>query len=123
MTKDEPYHYVRWTWFNEHNLEKLAEELANFTIVKPPPRKKVTDLMGRNVGEFEVQADTLLAFLSSEHASLFQKEKAPFTEKDIELRKAVFVLYPHSRATPLPFGFRKEPKFELKESEERKKAQ
>ena len=122
MTEDKPYRYVRFCWSQEYKLEKLAEELeANFTLVKPP-EKEVTNMMGRNLGVIEVKADTLFAFLSSDKAILFQKEKAPFTKRDMELRKAVFDLYLHNRTTPLSFPMGNiEPKFEV-ESEERKKA-
>ena len=60
-----------------------------------------------------VKADTLIARLSLFRAGLSQKKVATFTERDLELRKKVFALYPRSRPTPFPWSFTSEPKFEI----------
>ncbi|RJS90132.1 hypothetical protein CW700_01645 [Candidatus Bathyarchaeota archaeon] len=62
-----------------------------------------------------VKADTLSAFLSAWRAVLFQKYKAPFTKRDLELREILFRLYPRITPTPLPFSFSQEPPFEVEE--------
>lgn len=117
MTETEPYHYVRFCWWKAHNLKKLVEELrTQFSVVKlPKPEEKEADLsLSRKVrGVVEVKADTLSAFLSAYRAVLSQKEKAPFTESDRQLRKTVLALYPHARPTPFPWEFSEEPKFEI----------
>lgn len=66
--------------------------------------------------EILVKADTLSAFLSAWRAILFQKVWAPFTRRDIELRKIVLSLYPRNRSTPFPWAFSPpEPPFEIEE--------
>jgi len=61
----------------------------------------------------KVSADTLSAMLSRFRALLYQKEAAPFTARDMELRKKVLELYTRDRSTPFLWGFRSEPKFEI----------
>jgi hypothetical protein len=118
MAKDEPYYYVRFCWWIPNNLEKLSEELATrFNLVKLPIPKedeRELSLYKSQRGLIEVKADTLSAFLSPFTVVLSQKEKAPFTEKDMELRKTILALYPQIRPTPFPWHFSKEPKFEIK---------
>lgn len=124
MTDTKPYFYVRYTWLQEHKLEKLAEELgAKFTIVKPPPKKQELiekSITGKTGKEIEVKAETLFAFLSSQTAVLFQKKKGPFTERDRELRKTLLELYPHVTLGPIPMGISSEPKFEVRIFEQKK---
>ena len=111
------YFYLRYKWFKGYLLEELAQKLSTtFTIVKFPPKKKVEErLTGpERDQEIEVKADTLFAFLSATTATLFQKEKSPFTKKDLDLRKVILELYPHITPSPLPMGFSTEPKFEIK---------
>ncbi len=62
--------------------------------------------------ELEVKSDTLVALLSSFRAVLSQREPAPFTPRDMELRKRVIELYPRERPTPFPWMFGHEPNFE-----------
>ena len=120
MPKDDSYHYVRYRWGTGLDLEKFRKELGTrFTIgkVSIPEVKKDDVSVYRTVrGYFEVKADTLSAFLSANKVVLSQKEKAPFTRQDLELRKAIFQLYPHSRPTPFPWQFSGEPSFEIKQN-------
>jgi hypothetical protein len=98
----------------------------HFTVTKSPPRKKKQpwDLTSRTWSlqddvrnETEVKADTLFARLSPFRAVLYQKKKALFTKRDMELRQTVLALYPRSTATPVPFRFgEKEPTFEAQSS-------
>jgi hypothetical protein len=120
---EKPYGYARFTWYYPYNLEELTTKLKeNFAIVKSLVKKKkeVWDMTARAWSfqddpreEIEVKADTLFASLSPFRAVLFQKEKAPFTKKDLELRETVLALYPRSQPTPIsgPFSA-EEPKFE-----------
>lgn len=66
-----------------------------------------------NLRELKLKADTLNAFISLTRAILFQKERAPFTPRDMELRKRILEIYPRNR--PTPFLINDEPKFEVNE--------
>lgn len=66
------------------------------------------------VPELLFKADTLYAAISPSKATLFQKKRAPFTAKDLELRKRILEGYPFTY-TGIPFV---EPKFEIQESNE-----
>jgi hypothetical protein len=123
-SEGERYYFVMYSWWTANDLDKLTKELgARFTVLKPfKPQKKL------EIGEFwpslyeiefntiEIQADTLYAYLSPYKAILFQKKKAPFTSKDLDLRKTIMSLYTHSRASAFPFNTLREPKFETVES-------
>ena len=63
----------------------------------------------------ELKADTLNAFISLAGAVLFQKERTPFTHRDMQLRKRILEIYPRNRPTPFPFLVNDEPNFEIKE--------
>ena len=60
-----------------------------------------------------VKADNLTVRLSQMRAVLFQRERAPFTERDVELRNRIREIYGRDQITPLPFAFRSEPEFEV----------
>lgn len=61
-----------------------------------------------------IHADTIKARLAPMRAVLFQKDHAPFTERDLELRRKVIEIYPRNRASPFTLGLLPEPKFEIK---------
>jgi hypothetical protein len=42
---------------------------------------------------------------------MYQREAAPFTAKDAELREKLFEMYNRDRPTPFPWAFLEEPKF------------
>ena len=65
--------------------------------------------------KYLVKADTLQVYLSLTKATLFQKERKAFTEKDVRLRDRIFAVYQHNRSMPLPWGFMQEPHFEVEE--------
>ena len=65
--------------------------------------------------ELRVRSDTLTAFMSPFRVVMAQKERAPFTKRDMDLRRIVFELYPKSRPTPFPWFFSSEPEFEVEE--------
>jgi hypothetical protein len=110
-----PYYYVRWTWQRSYEAAELAEKLGGFTVRFLNPPGKDGDMITVSNSEIEfldVKADTLSARLASSKAVLFQKESAPFTKRDMELRSILFQLYNHSRGTPLPWPLNREPRFE-----------
>jgi hypothetical protein len=110
-----PYHYVRWTWLRRYEAAELAEKLGGFTVTFLNPPGKDGDMIAISNSEIEfldVKADNLSARLAPSKAVLFQKESAPFTKRDMELRSIVFQLYNQSRATPLPWPLQREPRFE-----------
>jgi hypothetical protein len=117
MSQAEPYQYVRFTWWTRHGPTELVERLKSDFDVTPPKLEKDSpydlSLFKGQRWETLVKADTLSALLSSSRAVLFQRTRAPFTQRDIELRKIVFLLYPHDRSTPFPWEFGHEPPFEV----------
>jgi len=118
MSKAKPYNYVRFTWFKNVDLHKVAKELSGkfeakmVTIAWGDMEISVSDDMRE---ELRIEADTLSAFLSILKVVLFQREPAPFTARDMELRKRMMELYPRERPTPFPFMFGREPNFEVVE--------
>lgn len=120
MSEEKPYLYARFVWWRAHNLEKLAMKLKErFTLVGTTifGRKEESELalLKGAREEIAVKADTLSVRLSAYRAVLSQKEKAPFTQKDMELRETILNLYPRDRPTPLPWSFSSEPSFEVQE--------
>ena len=102
-----PYHYVRFEWRNV-DLKKLKEEVEESFYVRLrelPRGEKDWSLLRNERDEFVVKADTLNAYLSLSRAVMFQKTPAPFTRKDIELRKKIFEFYTKTRNSPFPWGF------------------
>jgi len=112
----EPYHYVRFRWWSRVDLKKVSEDLSELFRVEmfvPPSGERELVFRKDEREELKVSADTLTAWLSVFRAVLSQKEAAPFTARDLELRKKVLELYPRSRPTPFPWLFGHEPKFEV----------
>jgi hypothetical protein len=112
--------YVRFLWHREVDLEKISEDFAEY---EPTLREELEDpnrrpFHGYNLRELKVKADTLGAFLSVKRAVLFQREKKPFTKRDVELRKKIFEIYTKDRQTPLPMLLIDEPKFEVENNKE-----
>jgi len=112
------YFFVRHTWIQNVDVEKLAKDLgSSFEVVsldraEPGP----TSIVGRETQEkFLVKGDTLQVYLSPIKATLFQESK-PFTQNDLRLRERIFAIYPHSRPTPFPWGFMQEPRFEVEDT-------
>jgi len=107
------YRFIRAQWFRKYDLEELSSDLAlEFTVARPFTSSKEW-YMGRELGSFLVKGDTLYALLEPDRATLFQKEEAPFTRRDLELRDRVFKLYPHTFRASASF-FTKEPHFEVR---------
>ncbi len=112
----EPYHHVRFRWWNRADIDKFAEELREGYSVdtKHWPRDKTEfSLHKDDRDEVIVLADTLTAHLSSFRAVLSQKRAAKLTRRDAELREKIREMYTHDRPTPFPGSFSSETKFEV----------
>lgn len=112
------YSFVRYTWIKRVDVERLAADLReSFEVVsleRADPGSMA--IVGHDTQEkFDVKADTLHAYLSPTRATLFQKERRPFTEKDLKLREKILAVYRHSRSTPFPWSFGQEPRFEVEQ--------
>lgn len=113
-----PYFYVRFKWRKNVDLKVLINKLSREFIVEERPMS----YGGMDVSinktyrdGLKVNADTLSAFLYPFKAVLFQKKAAPFTSRDLLLRKKILELYPRNRSTVLPIGFSREPKYDIAE--------
>lgn len=118
MRVAQPYHYVRFKWWRIVDLKEIARELGGLFSIEPlnmPRDDRELSLLKDMREELRVKADTLGAMLSPVRAVLFQREAAPFTARDMELRRRVLELYPRDRPTPFPMFFSEEPKFEVAE--------
>lgn len=114
-----PYNYVRWTWWKNYEIHELTSKLKEQFIIimlrQPDLKEESLRLSIRDTPQIEVKADTLSAYLAPAKAVLFQKKSAPFTKKDLELRKMLLTMYPHSIPMPIPVYYRREPKFQTEE--------
>jgi hypothetical protein len=111
------YYYISYNSVGRlYDAEMLALKLQEqFTRVKTLVRviesqvKRLSEIKSV-VPEILFKADTLYATISPTRAVLFQKSRAPFTRKDLELRRTILDLF-NSRFT-IPV-FDPEPKFEI----------
>ena len=113
-----PYYYVRFRWDRGADLKALAEELYGnyeFDWFSIERTEEEFSLFKDESVELKVRADTLRAFVSPVRAVLYQKERAPFTPRDIGLRKTLLKWYPKKRLSPMPLLFGTEPEFEIAE--------
>lgn len=111
------YSYVRFSWWNSVDLKEAAKELGeSFSVedVTMPGDDLDLSLLKSERDKLKVTADTLKARLAPHRAVLYQNESAPFTERDMALRKKILELYPRNRPTPFPWELSWEPKFETK---------
>lgn len=114
----EPYHFVRFNWWNKVDLEKMEEELGGEFSVEwsvGPEMEHEIDLRKEERTVLKVRADTLNAYLDVYKAVIFQREPAPFTRRDAKLRERLFEVYTRSRPTPFPWQYLDEPKFVVQE--------
>lgn len=100
------------------DLDKISKDFGDQFEVKVmtyPKDDIEMSLHKDDRDEILVKADTLTAFLSGFRAVIFQKKPKPFTKNDLELRRRIWEIYPHDRATPFPWIFKSEPEFEVEE--------
>ncbi len=120
MKNLEPYSYVRYTWSKNINVDKEAKQLsADFEIESintPAPREQEVAIYKTSRKEIIVKADTVGVIIGTFRAILYQKEKAPFTHRDLKLRQIILGLYPRSTPSPLPIMPSFEPKFVIEDS-------
>lgn len=110
---------MRHRWWSPIDVDGLVDEFGDYERVMkdPPDDPSKMSIQRYNLKELWVRSDTVTAFLSPHKAVLAQREKRPFTGRDLELRGRVLRLYPRSRPTPFPFNVSTEPKFELEENQ------
>jgi hypothetical protein len=113
------YSYVRYTWWRQVDIEGLGGELSAEFDVKPVNTPESTiyefSLYKDSRNEVLVKADTLKAYISRFRAVLFQRERAPFTPRDLELRSRLLEVYTRDRPSPFPWAFSEEEPFEVAE--------
>jgi hypothetical protein len=109
----EPYHYIRFRWWQHVDLNEVYKELkGEFKVEKKEmPREKGEIGLYMDKRNELLVADTVQAYLGKFRANLNQSEAKPFTSKDLKLREKVIELYPHNRPTPFPWSFSSEPMF------------
>ncbi len=91
---------------------KLSEKF-NVEAIKDRGWDLELTLMKEARDKYLIKSDTLSVYLSIYRANMFQKEAAPFTAKDLELRARILELFPKERPTFLPWQSNKEPEFEI----------
>lgn len=115
----EQYSYFRFRWRKEADIDKLAKILREETFeVKKhymPTSDHDLSFIKKNRDYLNVQADTLVAAISAFSATLSQKEKKAFTNKDMKLRQIILDTYPKTSSTPFPVGVSYEPNFEVED--------
>jgi hypothetical protein len=113
------YHYVRYTWWAEIDVDELSGKLSTDfetrKVYKPESSPYEFSLYKDLRDEVLVKADTLKAYISGQRAVLFQREQAPFTSRDLELRRRLMEVYKRDRPSPFPWGFSEEEPFEVAE--------
>jgi hypothetical protein len=111
------YHYVRFRWWNPANLQKIEEKLREYSFnvkkIADDKTEQELSIYKDNRKELLVRADNVKARISYYTASLEQQEGARFSSRDMKLREIILSTYSRERATPFPWGFNEEPRFEL----------
>ena len=101
------------------DIDELGGELSEEFEVKPvnTPESTIYELsLYKNAREETlVKADTVGAYISRFRAVLFQRDRAPFTPRDMELRSRILEVYPRDRPSPFPWAFSDEEPFEVAE--------
>jgi hypothetical protein len=118
------YRYIRYRWLEDVDIDTLTSKLEaeGFTVKRsnaPVPTMQEISIHRNTRREILVKADTLGAFISTFRATLFQREAAPFTMRDLKLRERLLAVYQRDRSTPFPFLFSHETPFTVADEEER----
>ena len=110
------YIYNRFRWWDAADLSKIKEELIKegFSAEehKMPRSDDEFSLVKDSRDHLKIRADTIGAFLNPFTATLFQKNKAPFTDRDLRLRHLILEIYPRNSPTIFPWSSSYEPDFE-----------
>ena len=113
-----PYFHIRYTWWDTIDLDEVRKDLeSQFEVTElfVPSSCWEMALFPYHREHLQVRADNLSARLAHMRAVLYQREWAPFTERDVELRRKIREIYGRDLMTPLPLAFRTEPEFEVED--------
>ena len=81
-------------------MDKEAEQLGSDFEIKPINTPELSDqevaIYKTTRKEIMVKADTVGAIIGTFRAILYQKDKAPFTSRDLLLRQKILELYPRT---------------------------
>ena len=101
------------------DIDELSRELSTMFEVKHLPNpgnpRYEFSLFPEARREVLVKADTLKAYISTFRTVLFQRDRAPFTPRDMELRRRLLEVYLRDRPSPFPWAFSDEEPFEVAE--------
>ena len=101
------------------DIDELGGELSAKFEIKPVnvPESTIYEfsLFKDARDETLVKSDTIGAYISRFRAVLFQRDRAPFTSRDLELRRRILEVYPRDRPSPFPWAFSDEGPFEVAE--------
>ncbi|MCW4049075.1 MAG: hypothetical protein NWE89_04990 [Candidatus Bathyarchaeota archaeon] len=121
MAMAQTYHYGRYSWWRDVDIDKLAKELSEdyeVTSFKTPGESQYEISIYMNTRrEILVKSDTVGVFISRFKALLFQKETKPFTKKDLKLRKKILEVYRRDRPSPFPWLFSDESPYTVAEEQ------
>ncbi len=110
------YIYNRFRWWDAADLSKIKEEIIEEGFSAEEHKMPRSDEGFSLVKDFRdhlhISSDTIGAFLDPFKATLFQKEKAPFTVMDLRLRELILEIYPRNSPTIFPWSVSYEPDFE-----------
>ena len=114
--KRKPYFHIRYTWWDIIDLDEVRKDLeTRFEVTElfVPSSNWEVALFPYHREHLRVRADNLSARLAHMRAVIYQKNWAPFTERDVELRRKIREIYDRDLITPLPLAFKTEPEFEV----------
>ena len=114
--KRKAYFHIRYTWWDIIDLDEVRRVLeSQFEVTElfVPSSFWEIALFPYHREHLLVRADNLSARLAQMRAVLNQRDWAPFTGRDMELRRMIREIYGRDLITPLPLSFNKEPDFEV----------
>ena len=97
-----PYHYTRFVWQKSLDLREIeislrAEGYSVEYHVAPKGGLDISFNWAGNRDHIIVKSDMLEAFLTQGATTLLQRKIETFTERDMNLRKIIFDLYPYAQ--------------------------
>ena len=113
------YSYTRFRWVDAADLGELNKRLTeaglDVKVREMPTSEHDLSPYRRHRTSLFVKADTLGAIIAAFRATLSQRDKQPFTAKDMRLREIVLEEYPRNSSSFFPWGFNMEPPFTVAE--------
>ena len=113
--RKQPYFHIRYTWWDIVDLDEVVRGLnGEYEVMElfVPSSFWEIALFPYHREHYRVEADTLSARISQMRAILYQREWAPLTERDMELRRRIREIYGRNLIAPLPVTRITEPEFE-----------